>query len=88
MKKTATLLSISVGIQVELSAVKLLRYLTQIRISAQKSSIEQDRYKNIPTEQRVCNICVCIVIGGKFIIYLCAVIAFLHNKDKLLLVTF
>ena len=39
---------------------------TQIRLSAHKFPIEKGRYKNIPREQRICNLCCNNLVGDEF----------------------
>ena len=40
--------------------------ITQIRLSAHKFPIEQGRYKNIPREQRICNLCCNNLVEDEF----------------------
>ena len=39
---------------------------TQIRLSAHEFPIEKGRYKNIPREQRICNLCCNNLVGDEF----------------------
>ena len=40
--------------------------ITQIRLSTHKFPIESGRYKNIPREQRICNLCCNNLVGDEF----------------------
>ena len=46
--------------------VQTRKCITQIRLSAHKFPIEQGRYRNIPREQRICNLCCNNLVGDEF----------------------
>ena len=46
--------------------IQTRKCITQIRLSAHKFPIEQGRYKNIPREQRICNLCCNNLVGDEF----------------------
>ena len=46
--------------------IQTRKCITQIRLSAHKFPIEQGRYKNIPREQRICNLCCNDLVGDEF----------------------
>ena len=46
--------------------VQTRKCTTQIRLSAHKFANEQWRYKNIPKEQRICNLCCNNLVGDEF----------------------
>ena len=46
--------------------IQTRKYITQIRLSAHKFPIKQGCYKNIPREQRICNLCCNNLVGHEF----------------------
>ena len=62
--------------------VQTRKCITQISLSAHKFPIGQGRYKNIPREQRICNLCCNNLVGDESITYLYAMNSFLDNRER------
>ena len=63
--------------------VQTRKCITQISLSAHKFPIGQGRYKNIPREQRICNLCCNNLVGDEFhYLFVCNEFTFRQRRER------
>ena len=62
--------------------IQTRKCISQIRLSAHKFPIEQGRYKNIPREQPICNLCCNNLVGDEFhYLFICNEISLTQRRQ-------